>query len=142
MRMGTMPARAATRLQPRGGGLAGAVRRDGGGSSMKWSKLKQQVESMFAESVRGRVALWTTRYEKAHDRFGRSWITVDGREIVSRFGCGVISQARQLAGPVKSFPCRRGSLRRPEILFRAAGATSATREAAGGRRAGKERVVN
>ncbi|MBW3599575.1 MAG: hypothetical protein KY475_20175 [Planctomycetes bacterium] len=50
---------------------------------MRWSKLKQQVESMFADGVRGRVALWTTRYEKAHDRFGRSWITVDGREIVN-----------------------------------------------------------
>lgn len=48
---------------------------------MRWSKLKQQVEAMFAECVRGRVGLWTTRYEKAHDRFGRSWITVDGREI-------------------------------------------------------------
>jgi hypothetical protein len=50
---------------------------------MRWSKLKQQVEAMFADEVRGRVALWTTRYEKAHDRFGRSWITVDGREIVN-----------------------------------------------------------
>lgn len=50
---------------------------------MKWSKLKQQVESMFAESVRGRVELWTTRYEKAHDRFGRSWIIVDGREVAN-----------------------------------------------------------
>jgi len=38
---------------------------------------------MFADAVRGRVGLWTTRYEKAHDRFGRSWITIDGREVVS-----------------------------------------------------------
>jgi len=50
---------------------------------MRWSKLKQQVESMFAEEVRGRVELRTTRYTKAHDRFGRSWITVDGRQIVN-----------------------------------------------------------
>jgi hypothetical protein len=27
--------------------------------------------------------LRTTRYEKAHDRFGRSWITVDGREVAN-----------------------------------------------------------
>jgi hypothetical protein len=58
---------------------------------MRWSKLKQQVEAMFAEGVRGRVELRTTRYEKAHDRFGRSWITVDGREIANMsnyLGCG------------------------------------------------------
>jgi hypothetical protein len=48
---------------------------------MRWSKLKQQVEAMFADGVRGRVELRTTRYEKAHDRFGRSWITIDGREV-------------------------------------------------------------
>lgn len=50
---------------------------------MKWSKLKQQVEAMFADGVRGRVELRTMRYEKAHDRFGRSWITVDGREVAN-----------------------------------------------------------
>ncbi len=50
---------------------------------MRWSKLKQQVESMFADDVRGRVELRTTRYSKAHDQFGRSWITVDGQEIVN-----------------------------------------------------------
>ena len=48
---------------------------------MRWSKLKQQVEAMFADAVCGRVELRTTRYAKAHDRFGRSWITVDGREV-------------------------------------------------------------
>ena len=50
---------------------------------MRWSKLKQQVERMFADGVRGRVELRTTRYEKAHDRLGRSWITVDGREVAN-----------------------------------------------------------
>lgn len=39
---------------------------------MRWSKLKQQVEAMFPDGVPGRVELRTTRYEKAHDRFGRS----------------------------------------------------------------------
>lgn len=50
---------------------------------MRWSKLKQHVEAMFAGGVRGRVELRTTRYEKAHDRFGRSWITIDGREVAT-----------------------------------------------------------
>src|SRR5579862_3191216 len=52
-------------------------------SIMRWSKLKQRVEAMFADGVRGRVELHTTRYAKAHDRFGRSWMTVDGREVVN-----------------------------------------------------------
>ena len=50
---------------------------------MRWSKLKQEVEARFADGVRGRVEMRTTRYAKAHDRFGRSWITVDGREIAN-----------------------------------------------------------
>lgn len=50
---------------------------------MRWSKLKQQVEALFAEGVRGRVELRTTRYKKAHDRFGRSWITIDGQEVAN-----------------------------------------------------------
>lgn len=50
---------------------------------MQWSKLKQRVESLFAEAVKGRVALGTTRYHKAHDQMGRGWITFDGREVIS-----------------------------------------------------------
>lgn len=50
---------------------------------MRWSKLKQLIEEGFADCVRGRVELWTTRYVKADDRYGRSWITIDGKEIIN-----------------------------------------------------------
>ncbi len=50
---------------------------------MRWSKLKSQTEAMFAPAVQGRVELHTTRYAKSHDRFGRSWITIDGVEIAN-----------------------------------------------------------
>ena len=50
---------------------------------MRWSKLRQVTERRFADVVRGRVELRTTRYAKAHDEFGRSWITIDGREVVN-----------------------------------------------------------
>lgn len=50
---------------------------------MRWSKLKQLVESTFAEDVRRRVELWTTRYERAGDRYGRSWITIDSQQVIS-----------------------------------------------------------
>ena len=55
----------------------------GYGWKMKWSKLRHQVESMFAESVKGRVGLHSTRYRTMHDHDGRSWITIDGKEILN-----------------------------------------------------------
>ena len=50
---------------------------------MRWSKLKQQIESGFAADVAGRIQLHTTRYRNAHDGMGRSWITLDGVEILN-----------------------------------------------------------
>lgn len=50
---------------------------------MKWSQLKKRVESLFADAVKGRVALLTTRYHKAHDQMGRGWVTFDGREVIN-----------------------------------------------------------
>ena len=50
---------------------------------MQWSKLRSGVESCFADSVRGRARLFSTRYRTTHDQDGRAWITLDGREIVN-----------------------------------------------------------
>lgn len=50
---------------------------------MRWSKLKQQVESRFAEALRGRLELHTAHYRHAHDSDGRLWLTIDGREVAS-----------------------------------------------------------
>jgi len=52
-------------------------------SIMQWSKLKRNMESFFAESVKGRVGLHSTRYRTMHDHDGRAWITLDGKEIIS-----------------------------------------------------------
>jgi hypothetical protein len=46
---------------------------------MKWSKLKKRVEDSFAESVKGRVQIYSTHYQCS---CGRGWITVDGEELV------------------------------------------------------------
>jgi hypothetical protein len=45
---------------------------------MRWSKLKKLVEDSFAESVKGRVHVYSTRYQCS---CGRGWITVDGKEL-------------------------------------------------------------
>jgi hypothetical protein len=50
---------------------------------MKWSKLKKTVEAKFAESVRPRVNLFTTRYTIASGFMVRGWITVDKVEIAN-----------------------------------------------------------
>jgi hypothetical protein len=46
---------------------------------MRWSKLKKTVEDTFAESVRGRIHVFSTRYQCS---CGRAWITVNGKELV------------------------------------------------------------
>jgi hypothetical protein len=50
---------------------------------MQWSKIKRNVEALFADSVKGRVGLYTTRYRTMHDHDGRAWITLDGKEIIN-----------------------------------------------------------
>lgn len=50
---------------------------------MQWSQLRKRVEGMFADSVKGRVALRSTGYHKSHDEEGRYWITVDDEEVAN-----------------------------------------------------------
>ena len=47
---------------------------------MRWSKLRTRVEEFFADSVKGRVGLHSTRYGGSS---GRDWITLDGQELVN-----------------------------------------------------------
>ena len=50
---------------------------------MQWSQLKSRIEDGFAASVKGRVEVWSTRYRRAHDKQGESWITIDGQKVVT-----------------------------------------------------------
>lgn len=50
---------------------------------MRWSKIKELIEDRFAESVKGRVSLFTTRYRGAHDLEGRAAIRIDGKEVLN-----------------------------------------------------------
>lgn len=50
---------------------------------MRWSKIKQDMEALLAESLSGRIAFHATRYHEAHDSEGRGWMTLDGKEIVN-----------------------------------------------------------
>jgi len=50
---------------------------------MQWSQLKQRIEALFADTVKGRVELHVTRYHKAPDQMGRGWITFDKLQIIS-----------------------------------------------------------
>jgi hypothetical protein len=47
---------------------------------MRWSKLRKLVEDSFAESVRGRVQVYSTRYRCS---CGRGWVTIDGEELAN-----------------------------------------------------------
>ncbi|REJ26656.1 MAG: hypothetical protein C6P37_13170 [Caldibacillus debilis] len=50
---------------------------------MRWSKLKKQLEDFLCPALKGRVEYWVTNYRKAHDRLGRAYITVDGKEVIN-----------------------------------------------------------
>jgi hypothetical protein len=51
---------------------------------MKWSKLKQQIEDRFADSVRGRAAIHITRYGPGlSSTMTRGWLTWDGKEVLN-----------------------------------------------------------
>lgn len=50
---------------------------------MRWSKLKKQLEDFICPCLKGRVEFWITNYRKAHDQMGRTYITVDGKEVVN-----------------------------------------------------------
>lgn len=50
---------------------------------MMWSKLKQLTEEKFADSVKNRVEIFSTRYHKPNSSSGRGWITMNGIEIVN-----------------------------------------------------------
>jgi hypothetical protein len=49
---------------------------------MQWSRLKQQVESLFAPSLQGRVELRVATYRYGHENVGRGIVVVDGRELI------------------------------------------------------------
>ena len=50
---------------------------------MKWSQLKIRIEGTFADSVKGRVQVWNTRYRRSHDQEGEAWVTIDKERVFS-----------------------------------------------------------
>jgi len=50
---------------------------------MKWSQLKKRIEANFADSVAGRVEVWTTRYRESQEAEGEAWITIDKQRVYS-----------------------------------------------------------
>ena len=62
---------------------------------MKWSQLKRRMEGLFADSVRGRVEVWNTRYRHAHDGEGEAWITIDGQVAYSMGSLGYLVKHHQ-----------------------------------------------
>lgn len=50
---------------------------------MKWSKLKKTIEEKFADSVKNKIHLYTTRYTVGSNFMVRAWITINGEEIAN-----------------------------------------------------------
>lgn len=61
---------------------------------MRWSKLKQIVQSRLAPSLADRVKLETTHYRQAHDQEGRWGVVIDGEQV---YGLGCIVADREIS---------------------------------------------
>lgn len=57
------------------------------GLRIKWSKLKQIIESRFCDKLIDRVNINYTNYRAIHEPESRFWITLDGIEIYSNSKC-------------------------------------------------------
>ncbi|WP_020411246.1 SF0329 family protein [Microbulbifer variabilis] len=53
---------------------------------MQWSKLKKRIEENFADSIKGRIEVFTTAYRR-QDETARSWVVIDGKQEVSLTDC-------------------------------------------------------
>ncbi|WP_345888805.1 SF0329 family protein [Shewanella algae] len=49
---------------------------------MQWSKLKKRVEENFAESIKGRIEIFTTSYRRQGE-VARSWVVIDSKQGIS-----------------------------------------------------------
>lgn len=49
----------------------------------RWTKRRQRAEALICDSLNGRVQFHHTAYNRAHDRTGRGWITIDGTEVLN-----------------------------------------------------------
>lgn len=50
---------------------------------MMWSKLKQTIEGRWADSIRGKIHIYATRYTIGSHWMARAWLTLDGEEIAN-----------------------------------------------------------
>jgi hypothetical protein len=90
---------------------------------MRWTAIRARFETLLADSVRGHVALNTTRYQHAHDYEGRGWITWDGRQIASFESMtylirtyGLVKELKEAAvGPANAWDFAESVARREEI---------------------------
>jgi hypothetical protein len=48
---------------------------------MIWSKLKKQIESGFADELKGKIQIYLTTYANSQSFMGRGWITYNGIEL-------------------------------------------------------------
>ncbi|MBS1606680.1 MAG: hypothetical protein JST42_28755 [Bacteroidetes bacterium] len=55
-------------------------------TTMQWSKLKKNIEGRFADSVKHRVAIFSTQYNNPKSSSGRAWMTIDGKEVANLSG--------------------------------------------------------
>ena len=51
-------------------------------SYKSWKALKNQLEELLCEKLKGRVTYFLTRYHRVHNSYGRAAVLLDGKELV------------------------------------------------------------
>lgn len=51
-------------------------------SYKSWKALKNQLEDLLCEELKGRVSYFLTRYHRVHNSYGRAAVLLDGKELV------------------------------------------------------------
>lgn len=71
---------------------------------MKWSKLKQNLESFLCPELVGRVEYRATSYHYLPDKMGRSYITVDKKEVLNMSDTNTLIRWYQTEQEIKNDP--------------------------------------
>ena len=62
-----------------------------------WKALKNQLEDLLCERLRGRVTYFLTRYHEVHNSYGRAAILLDKRELARFSWIEMYSQERDMS---------------------------------------------
>ena len=69
-----------------------------------WGGLKNQLEALLCDSLKGRISYFYTAYRRAHDHYGRASISLDKKEMLTCDWIVLAEQTYDLCEQYKKMP--------------------------------------